>query len=285
MQQMLNSMPSRKIHIPLCDALLKKAKKFFTIESLMVFIFCVSFTAYQILSKNIFLKKIHIPLHATHFNIDYNEEKMLIAEVEESLIQKFYIFLLEFFVFSYLFLFLFSAAICPQDEDGTLIFFAGFMMFFCMLVYLNYNNLPSDLTHNQKGAFIFKKDLNQLLKNIQEYPINRNENSILSINRYNREVDSYNLNIQNIEDFLKEEKSYFKNYVIAQALINLDQKNIHIKYVKNAADYFIETPVDKLEFSPRADIVFNIESKAYGKAISHLAKKYQSSISDFNTSF
>ncbi|MEW9810220.1 MAG: hypothetical protein AB2993_07720 (plasmid) [Candidatus Symbiodolus clandestinus] len=210
-------------------------------------------------------RKIHIPLHATHFNIDYNEE---------SLIQKFPIFLLEFYGFSCLFLFLFSAATRPQDEDGILI--ASFMMFFCILVYLNYNNLPSDLTHNQKGAFIFKKDLNQLLKNIQEYPINRNENSILSINRYNREVDSYNLNIQNIEDFLKEEKSYFKNYVIAQALINLDQKNIHIKYVKNAADYFIETPVDKLEFSPRADIVFNIESKAYGKAISPLAKKYQS---------
>lgn len=281
MQQILNSTPSRKTRIHLFDSLSKMAKKFFTI-SLMVFIFFVSFATYQIFSKKLFTQEIHIPLHATHFNIDYNEEKMLIAEVEEDIATKCCTFLLEFFIFFLSFLSVCCLVHClvilPQDDESYLTFFMSFIMFTGILIYIGNDKLPSDLTHNQKEAFIFKKDLKTLLENKKEYPVNRNKKSILSINRYNKEVDSYNLSIQKIEDFLKKEKSYFKNYVLAQALINLEQEKISMKYIKAAADYFIETPLGKLDFRPREAIVYALELKAYGRPFSVLAKNHQENL-------
>lgn len=116
------------------------------------------------------------------------------------------------------------------------------------------------------------------MKELGKYPINRDQNSTLSINRYNRKIASYNLKFKNIEDFIKDEKSYFKNYVIAQALINLKQKYISMKYIKSSVDYFVYTPVEKLDFTPKEEIVHALELKAYGRPISFLAKSYQKSL-------
>lgn len=95
----------------------------------------------------------------------------------------------------------------------------------------------------------------------------------------------YNNKLNRLNEIISPDKAnlHLRKYILAQVLINLTEENVARSYVKDAADYFIATPVEKLEFSPREDVVFNIESKAYGKAISPLAKKYQSSISDSNT--
>lgn len=256
MQQMLNSMPSRKIHIPLCDAFL---------------------------------------------NINAEEEFLLRKKLEEQPIDvlvKKYIFTLVFFMVAlssiaglfYSYMFKESSTIFSSPFKLIGFLAVVLLTIISMLLIHELSKFMLDLfeenyfknfSREQRKAIDFLNSVDNVseeffrIKNIKKI-----KESLVHYNNYHNKLNGLN-------EIVSPDKAnlHLRKYILAQVLINLTEEDVARSYVKDAADYFIATPVEKLEFSPREDVVFNIESKAYGKAISPLAKKYQSSISDFNTSF